>query len=183
MGEVIPGWNGDGVFTGREILTSHKEDILLALTLLRCYTKQELLVAMNWKLVKLLLSTSFLISAFGPHNEVNAEINVDIDTVTEAYGAIRFDKSFPSLHSYAMSRNNKAEFAVAIMTPNQIKDNKTGILFPSVLWVDCKNGLVQFNSMEKLPVKDKKRVVAEAVQFQGARFCQFHKQVFKHSRW
>ena len=138
---------------------------------------------MNWKPLQLLLSTSLLIAAFGQRNEVNAEINVDINALTEDYGAIRFDKSFPSLHSYAMSRNSNTEFAVAIMTPNQIKDDKTDILFPSVLWVDCKNRRAQFNSMEKLPAKDKKRVVAEAVQLQGARFCQFHKQVFKHSRW
>ena len=163
--------------------TSHEEEILLALTLDICYTKQEFPWVMNWKPLKLLLSTSLLIAAFGQHNEVKAEINVDIDSLTEAYGTFLFGKTFPSIQSYARSRNSKTEFAVAFMTPNQKKDYKTGILYPSVLWVNCKDGRVQFYSMEKLPAEDKKRVGLEAVKLQAFRFCQFHKEEFKHSYW
>ena len=138
---------------------------------------------MNRKPLELLLSISLLIAVFGQHNEVNAQINVDIDSFTEAYGTFLAGKSFPSIQSYARSRNSKTEFAVAFMTPNQKKDDKTGILYQSVLWLNCKDGRVQFYSMEKIPAEDKKRVALEAVKLQAFRFCQFHKQAFKHSYW
>ena len=74
-----------------------------------------------------------LIAAFGQRNEIKAEINVDINSLTGAYDTLLFGKSFPSTHSHARSRNSKTEFTVAIMTPYQKKDDETDISYPSAL--------------------------------------------------
>lgn len=111
---------------------------------------------------------------------INLEINVN--TLTESYGSFRLNKSLPSTQSYARSVISKAEFAVAIMPPNQMKDDDTEILYPSLLWVNCKSEPIQFNLMEKLSSEESKRVAPEAVQLHESRFYLFHKQIFTHSR-
>ena len=136
---------------------------------------------MNWKPLKFLLSTSLLVAVFGHHNEVNSGV------VTRAnmkeHGTFYFTKSMPSLHTYAMSRNSNTEFAVAIMTPNQIKDVKTGIPYPTVMWVNCKDGRMRINTMKEPPAQDAARILTDNIQLQGARFCQLHKQEWKHLLW
>ena len=155
------------------------EEVLLAAHRYVCYEKQDLLFTMNWKLTKFLLSTSLIIAAFGQHNKVNAELErVD----TEKYGTFRFAKPL-SLHNYAQSRNGYTKFAVAIMTPNQFKDNETGIAWPSVIWVDCKNGLMMVNTTKKTSAQDSLRTLAEDMKLEATRFCQTHKRIWKHSRW
>ena len=155
------------------------EEVLLAAHRYVCYEKQDLLFTMYWKLTKFLLSTSLIIAAFGQHNKVNAEL----ETVhTEKSGTFRFAKPL-SLHNYAQSRNGYTKFAVAIMTPNQLKDYETGIAWPSVIWVDCKNGLFMANTTKKTSAQDSLRTLAEDIKLEGTRFCQTHKRIWKHSRW
>ena len=137
---------------------------------------------MSWKPLKFLLSTSLLVVAFGYHNEVNAELVTRANT--KEYGTFYFEKTLPSLHTYAMSTNSNTEFAVAIMTPNQIKDDKkTGIRYPSVMWINCKAGRMRINTMKKPPAQDAAKVLTENMQFQGLRFCKLHQQEWKHSLW
>ena len=136
---------------------------------------------MSWKPLKFVLSTSLLVGTFGYHNEVNAELAARANT--KEYGTFQFTETMPSLHTYAMSRNGNTEFAVAVMTPNQMKDDKTGIRYSTVMWVNCKDGRMQINTMKKSPAQDALRVLSENIQFQGARFCQTHKQLWEHSDW
>ena len=146
-----------------------------------CYTKLEPLFVTNWKPLKFLLSTSLLVAAFGHHNEVSAQVRtkgVDEDT-----GTIIFPKTLPSLHSYAKSRNSNTEYAVAVMTPTQIKEDEVGILYPSVIWVNCKDGRMRFTSMKKPPAKDAAKALTENMQIMASGFCEFHKREFKHSYW
>jgi len=65
--------------------------------------------------------------------------------VNEDIGIIIFSKTLSSLHSCAKSRDGSAEFAVAVMTRTQIKEDEGGILYPSVMWVNCKDGRMRFN--------------------------------------
>ena len=65
--------------------------------------------------------------------------------VNEDIGIIIFLKTLPSLYSYAKSRNGSAEFAGAAMTRTQIKEDEGGILYPSVMWVNFKDGRMRFN--------------------------------------
>ena len=48
---------------------------------------------MNWKPLKLLLSTTLLVAAFGYHNEVNAELVKSGHT--KEYGTFVFNKTMP----------------------------------------------------------------------------------------
>ena len=130
---------------------------------------------MNWKPLKLLLSTTLLVAAFGYHNEVNAELVKRGHT--KEYGTFVFNKTMPSLHSYSMSRNGNTEFAVAIMTPNQVKHDEIGIQYPSAMQVHCKDGRIRINTMKKPPAQDAARVLTENMQFQGVRFYALHKQM------
>ena len=136
---------------------------------------------MNWKPLKSLLSTSLLVAAFGPHNEVSAQVRTN--GVDEDTGSFIFTKPLPSLHSYAKSRNSNTEYAVAVMTPTQIKEDEVGILYPSVMWVNCKDGRMRFTSMKKPPAKDAVKALTENMQKMASSFCVFHKREFKHSYW
>ena len=82
-----------------------------------------------------------------------------------------------------MSRNGNTEFAVAIMTPNQVKHDEIGIQYPSAMWANCKDGRIRINTMKKPPTQDAARVLTENMQFQGVRFYGLHKQMRKHSLW
>ena len=55
VGDVIGVDFNDNVFTNPQPHTSHEEEILLALTLEICYTKQAFLWVTNWKPLKFLL--------------------------------------------------------------------------------------------------------------------------------
>ena len=136
---------------------------------------------MNWKPLKFLLSTPLLVAAFGHHNEVSAQVEIQVNN--EDIGTIIFTKTLPSLHTYAKSRNSNTEFAVAVMTPTQIKDDEIGIIYPSVMWVNCKDGRIRFNSMKKPPAKDAAKALTENMQIMASGFCQYHKREYKHSHW
>ena len=136
---------------------------------------------MNWKPLKFLLSTYLLVAAFGHHNEVNSRVATRANT--KEYGTFYFTETLPSLHTYAMSRNSNTEFAVAVMTPAQIKEDKIGILYPSVIWLNCKDGRVRFNSMKKPPAKDAAKELTKNMKIMASSFCQLHKQEWKHSHW
>ncbi len=142
--------------------------------------KKWFLLRMNWKPLFLLLSTSVVIASFDLQYKASADEMTDGPTID--YGYLSFTEPTISIASYARSENSKALFAVAITTDNQIAD-KNGLVVPSALLVDCKEGSGRFNFMEKLPAKNKQEYTMDTLRLEIIKFCQLHKKLWKHLDW
>lgn len=147
--------------------------------------KKLFLLRMNWKPLFLLLSTSLVIVPFGLHRKVHADAiikDMTINNPTIDYGYFSYTEPSVSIASYARSKKSKTLFAVAVTTDNQVVD-KNGLVVPTALFLDCKEGRAQVNFMEKLPVKSIQEYTVSAVRMEMTKFCQLHKEMWKHSDW
>jgi len=140
---------------------------------------------MTRRLLKLLLSTSFLIAAFGEYSKVFAadiHIGGKGSKPLEEYGYFEVDTPEKYVFSYARAPGSKTAFGVGITTPTQkMADN--GLVVPTALFVDCKSKRASFNLMQELPAENAEKWSMETMMYQGTFFCQLHKKFLKHSYW
>ena len=101
---------------------------------------------MSRRLLRLLLSTSFIIAAFGEYRKVFAadvHIGGKGSKPLEEYGYLEVDKPEKYVFSYARGPESKTAFGVGVTTPTQtMADN--GLLVPTALFVDCKTRRASF---------------------------------------
>ena len=137
---------------------------------------------MNPRLLKILLSTSFIIAAFGQYSKVFAA-DVQIGgKPTEEYGYFEVDTPEKYVFSYARAPGSKTAFGVGITTPTQkMADN--GLVVPTALFVDCKTKRASFNLMQELPAENVEKWSMDTMMYQATFFCQLHKKFLKHSYW
>ena len=137
---------------------------------------------MTRRLLKLLLSTSFLIAAFGEYSKVLAT-DVQIGgKPREEYGYFEVDTPEKYVFSYARAPGSKTAFGVGITTPTQkMADN--GLVVPTALFVDCKTKRASFNLMQELPAENVEKWSMDTMMYQATFFCQLHKKFLKHSYW
>ena len=147
--------------------------------------KEALIFGMTRRLLKLLLSTSFVIAAFSQYSKVFAadvQIGGKGSKPREKYGYFEVDKPEKYVFSYARAPGSKTAFGVGITTPTQtMADN--GLVVPTALFVDCKSKRASFNLMQELPAENAEKWAMETMIYQGTVFCQLHKMFFKHSYW
>lgn len=138
---------------------------------------------MNCKPLFLLLLTAAVIAPFDLQYKAFEDARVTNPIVTGAtidYGNFTFPEPSISISSYARSDKSKTLFAVAITNKNHIVD-KNGLVVPSSMLVDCKEGSAQFNFNEKSAGINKQTM--DRMEQEVIKFCQTHKQVWKHSDW
>ena len=140
---------------------------------------------MTRRLLKSLLSTSFLIAAFSQYSKVFA-IDVQIGgKPREGYGTFVVDKPENYVFSYARAVGSKTAFGVGITTPTQMMGNN-GLVVPTALFVDCKSKRMIFSLTQELPAENAENAEKwsmETISYQATFFCQLHKEFFKHSYW
>ena len=134
---------------------------------------------MNWKPLFLLVTTSVVIIPFDLQHKALAD-EATIGPSIE-YGYFTYVKPSVSIHSYARSKEDKTLFTVAITNQNQVVDGN-GLVVPSALLVDCKDGSGRINFMEKLSESPKEQAL-ESLKLEITKFCQLHKKLWKHSDW
>ena len=140
---------------------------------------------MNWKPLFIFLSTSIVIAPFDLHFKVHAEARIKdltINNPTIDYGYFTYTEPSVSIASYARSMESKTLFAVAITTDNQVI-TKHGLVVPTALSIDCKEGTGRFNFMERLPAKTEQEYTKDVMNLEIYKFCTMHKQTWKHSDW
>ena len=138
---------------------------------------------MNWKPLFLLLSTAAVIAPFDLQYKAFADTRIKeliVDGATIDYGYLTFTEPSISISSYARSSKSKTLFGVAITNKNQVVD-KNGLVVPTSMLVDCKEGSAQFNFMEKSAANNKQTI--DRMEQEIIKFCQLHKQLWKHSDW
>ena len=133
------------------------------------------------RLLKLLLSTSFLIAAFSQYNKAFAA-DVELGKASEKFGYLYINKPKKYVLSYARAIENKTVFGVGIITPTQIMA-ENGLIVPSALIIDCTNVRGNFNLMQEQPAENVEEWALERMNEQAKTFCQSHKEFFKHSHW
>ena len=133
------------------------------------------------RLLKLLLSTSFLITASSQYNKAFAA-DVEIGKASKKYGYLFTTTPKKYVFSYARAIESKTVFGVGIVTPTQFMA-ENGLIVPSALIVDCTNIRGNFNLMQKLPAENVEEWVLETMSDQAKSFCQSHKEFFKHTDW
>ena len=143
--------------------------------------KEALIFAMTRRLLKLMLSTSFLIAAFSQYNKAFAA-EVQIGKAVEKFGYLYVDSPKKYVFSYARAIESKTVFGVGIVTPTQITA-ENGLLVPSALIIDCTDVRGNFNLMQEMPAENVEKWALERMNNQAKAFCQLHKQFFKHSHW
>lgn len=79
--------------------------------------------------------------------------------------------------SYAVSRTNATEFALAVTTSDQVKTGN-GLEQATAIYVNCESG----SYTAALGFRSKKDP-QEAIESMARNFCNFHKQSFSHSLW
>jgi len=146
---------------------------------------EALIFGMTRRFLKLLLSTYFIITAFGQYSKIFAadvQIGGKGSKPLEPYGYFEVDEPEKYIFSYARVPGSKTEFGVGITTPTQTMSNN-GLVVPTALFVDCKSKNASFNQMQGLPAENVEKWVLETMMFQGLIFCSLHKSFFKHSYW
>ena len=83
----------------------------------------------------------------------------------------------PLSMSYAMSRTDAAEFALAVTTSNQVM-TKNGLELATAIFVNCESG--HYTAALGLHLNQNSQ---EAIESMAMNFCSFHKQSFSHSLW
>jgi len=79
--------------------------------------------------------------------------------------------------SYAMSRTDATEFALAVTTSNQVH-TENGLEQATAIYVDCESG----NYSAALGFRPGENS-QETIESMAIHFCSFHKQSFSHSLW
>ena len=136
---------------------------------------------MTRRLLKLLLSTSFLIAAFGQHHKAFAN-KIEVGDASEKFGYFYIDSPKDYVFSYARAVESKTVFGVGIITPTQ-NMSENGLEVPSALIIDCSDVRGNFNLMQEQPSENVEEWAWETMNYQSNLFCQSHKQLFKHSHW
>lgn len=83
----------------------------------------------------------------------------------------------PLSMSYAMSRTEATEFALAVTTLNPVK-TQNGLEQATAIYVNCESG----NYAAAFGFRPKQNS-QEAIELMAINFCSFHKQSFSHSLW
>ena len=142
---------------------------------------------MNWNLLKLLLSSSLLITACSSSHtrevSMQAELkDLELGVPSETTGYIFVTKPKDYVFSYAREENSKTKFGVAVTSPDQ-QTSENGLVIPTALIYDCSTGKGTFNLMKIQPANEVQEWVNKEVNEQIMIFCYAHKNVFKHSHW
>ena len=142
---------------------------------------------MNWKLLKLLLSSSLLITACSSSHaqEVSKQVklrDLEIGAASETTGYIFITKPKDYVFSYAREENSKTKFGIAVTSTDQLT-SENGLVIPTALIYDCSTSEGTFNLMKIQPASEVQEWVKKEIKEQTIIFCYAHKYVFKHSHW
>ena len=142
---------------------------------------------MNRKLLKLLLSSSLLITAGSSIHaqEVSKQVklrNLEIGAASETTGYIFITKPKDYVFSYAREENSKTKFGIAVTSREQ-QTSGNDLIIPSVFLFDCSTGKGNGNLMKIQPAAELREWATKDITEQIIIFCSAHKDSFKHSHW
>ena len=142
---------------------------------------------MNWKSLKLLLSSSLLMTACSSSytREVPMQAyleDVEIGASSETTGYIYITKPKDYVFSYARDPNSKTKFGIAVTSREQLTSGND-LMIPSVFLFDCSTGKGNGNLMKIRPAAEIQEWATKDITEQVMIFCSAHKDSFKHSHW
>ena len=142
---------------------------------------------MKWKSLKLLLSSSLLMTACSSSytREVPMQAyleDVEIGASSETTGYIYITKPKDYVFSYARDPNSKTKFGIAVTSREQLTSGND-LMIPSVFLFDCSTGKGNGNLMKIRPAAEIQEWATKDITEQVMIFCSAHKDTFKHSHW
>ena len=142
---------------------------------------------MKWKSLKLLLSSSLLMTACSSSytREVPMQAyleDVEIGASSETTGYIYITKPKDYVFSYARDPNSKTKFGIAVTSREQLTSGND-LMIPSVFLFDCSTGKGNGNLMKIQPTTEIQEWATKDITEQVMIFCSAHKDTFKHSHW
>ena len=142
---------------------------------------------MNWKSLKLLLSSSLLMTACSSSytREVPMQAyleDVEIGASSETTGYIYITKPKDYVFSYARDPNSKTKFGIAVTSREQ-QTSENDLIIPSAFIFNCSTDKGMANLMKIQPAKEIQKWGTKEVSEQMRIFCYAHKKFFEHSHW
>ena len=144
-------------------------------------------MAMDWKLLNLLLSSSLLITACSSSytREIPMEPKLtkgEVGPSSESSGNFSYTNPKDYEFTYIRDPSSKTKFGIAVTSREQLTSGND-LMIPSVFLFDCSTGKGNGNLMKIRPAAEIQEWATKEITEQVMIFCSAHKDFFKHSHW
>ena len=144
-------------------------------------------MAMDWKLLNFLLSSSLLITSCGSSYILEIPTgpkltHTDTGASSETSGNFSFTKPKDYEFTYIRDPSSKTKFGIAVTSREQLTSGND-LMIPSVFLFDCSTGKGNGNLMKIRPAAEIQEWATKEITEQVMIFCSAHKDSFKHSHW